>query len=190
MKYKNLINELNLPVVKQPVVKQTLAGPPAPSYKDIEKIKQESANQSNIIKELQKNLEDQTKNSDGTKQNFEKIVNDQQNKIGVLEKTLALLNSRIAQSQQQQSLSTRQNGTAVKLSPTQIKPQSVVKESINEMYVDVKNLPDWVKKILIKDGIRKAPEVKIGITHRIPGNWHDSDIQTLYFYKPIKKNPF
>lgn len=59
-----------------------------------------------------------------------------------------------------------------------------LKESI--LHVDIKNLPDWAKEILKKEGIRKAVETKAGVTHNIGSNWHDSNCMDIHFWRDNK----
>jgi hypothetical protein len=54
------------------------------------------------------------------------------------------------------------------------------------LHVDIKNLPDWVKTILKKDGIRKPVSTNAGITHNIGSNWHDSNCMDIHLWKDNK----
>jgi hypothetical protein len=54
------------------------------------------------------------------------------------------------------------------------------------LYVEIKNLPDWAKDILKKEGIRKAVHTKAGITHNIGHNWHDSNCMDIILWKDNK----
>jgi hypothetical protein len=65
-----------------------------------------------------------------------------------------------------------------------MKLKKYLKEST--LYVEIKNLPDWAKDILKKEGIRKAVHTKAGITHNIGHNWHDSNCMDIILWKDNK----
>jgi hypothetical protein len=48
-------------------------------------------------------------------------------------------------------------------------------------YVSVKDLPDWVKRVLGRS-FKKDVEVEIGDTVRTGGNWHDANVMDIYLY--------
>lgn len=65
-----------------------------------------------------------------------------------------------------------------------MKLKQYLKEST--LYVETKNLPDWAKNILKKEGIRKPVSTKAGITHNIGHNWHDSNCMDIILWKDNK----
>lgn len=56
-------------------------------------------------------------------------------------------------------------------------------------YVAIKNLPDWVKKILKSKGIKSDVEVIIGSDVSIGGNWHDYNVMDIYLYNAGRIEP-
>ena len=59
------------------------------------------------------------------------------------------------------------------------------KQYLNEglRVVSIKDLPNWVKKILKSKGIRKDVEVDISNKAIIGSNWHDANVMNVYLYK-------
>lgn len=63
-----------------------------------------------------------------------------------------------------------------------MKIMEVLHESFSKSFIDVRDCPDWVKKVLSKEGLRRPVKLKVGVEVNTPSNWNEANHKILYLY--------